>query len=265
MTTTFADREHIHLICILLVFEGSLSLYLRNSILGLQGTIISSAPFQVKTEEIILGGVIYKIQSLLDMQQFSDPEGAAAALGISSALWPLFGRVWPMATVLAQVMLTEPLSERRVLEVGCGLALPSIIVQSQGGDITASDYHPLTRSFLVANAKLNLLPEISFKTGNWNVSSLAPEKYDLIIGSDLLYEEVIVERLASFTDHHLDRQGRLILVDPGRGNHRAFARAMERRGFAHSWTDLKLYPEDGLRLNGFIFRFCRSGSTERRT
>lgn len=192
------------------------------------------------------------------MQQFSDPDDVALKLGISSALWPLFGKVWPMGNVLAKVMLTEPLCERRVLEVGCGLALPSIVVQTQGGDITASDYHPLSRSFLIENARLNLLPEISFKTGNWNVSTLSPEKYDLVIGSDILYQEASVELLASFTDHHLTRQGVLILVDPGRGSHRKFARAMKRRGFIHSWTDLTLYPKDGLRQNGFIFRFSRS-------
>ena len=136
-----------------------------------------------------------------------------------------------------------------------------MVVQTQGGDMTASDYHPLTQSFLIENASLNLLPEISFKTGNWNISSLTPEKYDLIIGSDLLYEEASVELLASFADHHLTRQGGIILVDPGRGYHRKFARAMQRRGFEHDWTDLKLYPHEGVQQAGFIFRFSRLTSS----
>ena len=104
-----------------LYFYYSLALS-RSSILVQQGSIISEALFQVKTEEILIGEVTYKIRGLSNMQQFSDPNDAALKLGISSAQWPLFGKVWPMGNVLARVMLTEPLCEMRVLEVGCGLA-----------------------------------------------------------------------------------------------------------------------------------------------
>lgn len=89
------------------------------------------------------------------------------------------------------------------------------------------------------------------------MSSLQPEKYDLIIGSDLLYEERCIELLASYAERHLTRQGQIILVDPGRGLHRKFAREMKRLGFECTWSDLRLYPKDSLRQNGFIFRFSR--------
>jgi hypothetical protein len=47
--------------------------------------------YLVKFETLSLGGLDYRIRSLLDRQQFSDPDGAAERAGICSASWPLFG------------------------------------------------------------------------------------------------------------------------------------------------------------------------------
>jgi predicted nicotinamide N-methyase len=202
--------------------------------------------------------VYYSIQSLLDLQQFSDPEDDALDLGISSALWSLFGQIWPMSNVLARVMLTEPLEERLILEVGCGLALPSMVISQLGGNITASDYHPLAGTFLVGNTERNSLEAIPFEAGNWNISEFEPSKFDLIIGSDLLYTRQSYEVLASYMDRHLTRQGEVILVDPGRGLHRKFVSAMTHRGFTSARSDLQLYLKDGCLQKGMIIRCSRT-------
>jgi hypothetical protein len=47
------------------------------------------------------------------------------------------------------------LEGKRILEVGAGLALASLVVHRRGGDITASDYHPLIPDFLKENLRLN--------------------------------------------------------------------------------------------------------------
>ena len=53
--------------------------------------------YQTKQEIIAVAGVAdLVIRSLLDRQQFADPLGDAERLGISSATWPLFGRLWPV-------------------------------------------------------------------------------------------------------------------------------------------------------------------------
>ncbi len=68
-----------------------------------------------------------------------------------------------MSKILARVMLQEPLEGRRILEIGCGMGLPSIVVKHLGGDITASDYHPLAQSFLLENTILNSLAPIRYR------------------------------------------------------------------------------------------------------
>jgi predicted nicotinamide N-methyase len=197
---------------------------------------------------------------LLDNQQFSDPEEAALRLGISSALWPLFGQVWPMSKILAEVMELEILEERRILEVGCGIALPSIVVKQRGGDISASDYHPLARTFLEKNLVLNSLGAIPFSAGNWDIDDTNVGKYDLIIASDLLYEAHHAEQLSLFIHRRSHSQTKVIVVDPNRGFHRIFARAMARHGFSHTWSDLSDYTKEGQNkpTRGFLFRFSRT-------
>jgi len=113
--------------------------------------------YQTKQEHIAIAGVDdLIIRSLLDRQQFFDPLGEAGRMGISSAAWPLFGLLWPSGSHLAARIALRPVrSSERILEIGCGLALASLVGHRRGADVTASDCHPLTASFLSENLRLN--------------------------------------------------------------------------------------------------------------
>jgi hypothetical protein len=124
--------------------------------------------YQVRFQQVAVDdGADLAVRSLLDRQQYADPLGEAEAAGISPACWSLFGQVWPSAQKLADLMQTWQLGDRRVLEIGCGLALASLVVHRRHGDITASDCHPLAETFLRANLLLNDLPDLKYRTGTW--------------------------------------------------------------------------------------------------
>lgn len=191
------------------------------------------------------------VRSLSDRQQFHDPRGHAAMLGISSATWPLFGMVWPSGLQLAACLAAHPVrAGERILEIGCGLALPSLVAHRRGADITASDCHPLAASFLRANLLLNGLQPLSYRHGQWNTparpreregrhrGSVVRGRFDLVIGSDLLYERDVRGGLAAFIAHHAQADAQVWIVDPDRGNRSAFHRAMAAAGF--SFDELRL-------------------------
>lgn len=190
--------------------------------------------YQIKLETLVVGGVALQVCSLLDRQQFSDPQGSAARAGITDTDWPLFGMVWPSSQVLAEAMLNVDLDGRRVLEVGCGLALASLVVQRRQGDITASDKHPLAGRFLSDNLRLNGLAPLRFVTSDWDATDDALGTFDLIIGSDVLYERQQPEALARFIEAHSGASMEVLIADPDRGNRNAFTRHMERLGFEYS-------------------------------
>lgn len=181
------------------------------------------------------------IRSLLDRQQFHDPLGVAAALGISSATWPLFGLLWPSSLQLAARLAARPVQAgERILEIGCGLALASLVGHRRGADITASDCHPLAARFLRVNTRLNAMTALPYRHGHWAAADDAATPsgetrveglFDLLIGSDLLYERDEPAGLASFIARHAASAAEVWIVDPNRGNRPAFHRQMAARGF----------------------------------
>lgn len=213
--------------------------------------------YQVKLETHLLGSSHFEIRSLLDRQQYADPDGAALAAGISCASWPLFGMVWPSARMLAGAMQTYQIDGKRILEVGCGLALASLVIHRRLGDITASDCHPLTEGFLKENLRLNHLPILKYQTGHWDRENLALGRFDLIIASDVLYERNQPEVLATFIDLHANERADIIVLDPDRGNRNAFCRSMVARGYASDVQRAGLSQCTGEAYKGHYLNFSR--------
>ncbi|HEY8879247.1 MAG TPA: methyltransferase domain-containing protein [Roseateles sp.] len=222
--------------------------------------------YEVKVQTLAIDGAAdLQIRSLLDHQQFADPAGAAEALGISCAQWPLFGQVWPSGLHLAAAMAVRPLTDgERILEIGCGLALASLVCHRRGAEVTASDIHPLAGAFLLENLRLNELSPMRYCHGDWSEDAMAPMdgaprvqgRFDLIIGSDVLYERDDGGALAAFIDKHALPRCELLIVDPNRGNRAAFGRRLAALGFGFSETLLS--AEAGRPdYRGRLMRFVR--------
>ena len=60
--------------------------------------------YNVREIASAIGGHDYRLRVLNDTQQFADPDGHSARIGISSAQWSLFGQLWPAGRLLAQAM-----------------------------------------------------------------------------------------------------------------------------------------------------------------
>lgn len=230
------------------------ALTLRNS-----GAINPPPPgYAVRFQDVaIAGGGDLHIRSLLDRQQYADPLGEADAAGISAAAWPLFGQLWPSAQKLADLMQGWELNSRRILEIGCGLGLASLVIHRREGDITASDCHPLSPIFLQANLLLNHLPDMKYCTGNWGRTNPALGEFDLIIGSDVLYERGHPAQLAEFILLHAARRAEVLIIDPNRGNRSAFNQCMMLAGFTLSETAIKTPLHDGSPYHGRLLHYRR--------
>lgn len=222
--------------------------------------------YQTKQERIAVAGVAdLIIRSLLDRQQFSDPHGDAERMGISSAEWPLFGLLWPSGAYLAARMALRPVCRaERILELGCGLALASLVGHRRGADVTASDCHPLAHEFLRENLRLNDLLPMKYMHGHWGTlaepAGEAPAPFDLIIGSDLLYDRGAAVALAGFIEQHAAPIAEVWIVDPDRGNRPAFHRHMAALGFHGRQERLSCPALSGVAAyKGRVLIYQRSG------
>lgn len=191
--------------------------------------------YQVKHQTVTIGGQDFAICSLLDNQQYADPEGLAQQAGMGASGWPLFGQVWPSARVLALAMTTHAIEGKRILEIGAGLALASLVLHRRGGDVTVTDWHPLTETFLNTNLQANGLAPLPYHAGNWAVDDADGAsglgRFDLIVGSDVLYERQQPEQLARFIHQHATPGAEVLIVDPDRANRSAFCKAMAALGY----------------------------------
>ena len=209
------------------------------------------------------------IRSLLDAQQYDDPLGEAGALGISSATWPLFGVLWPSSLQLAACMAVRPLVPgERLLEVGCGLALGSLVAHRRGAAVTASDCHPLASLFLARNARLNGLAPLPYRHGDWSAvpgqADSPPRqsvegRFGLIMGSDVLYERDEAGQLQAFIERHALPEAEVLIVDPNRSNRAAFNRRMAHAGFGLEELALAEVSPGDAAYRGRLLRYRRQG------
>jgi predicted nicotinamide N-methyase len=230
--------------------------------------------YATKQERIAIAGAAdLTIRSLLDRQQFSDPFGEADRRGISSATWPLFGQLWPSGLHLATRMAAHPVrAGERILEIGCGLALASLVGHRLGADVTASDCHPLAAGFLRSNLRLNGLAPMQFRYGDWAArptrrsqnrtlgGRIVHGRFDLVIGSDVLYERDEHAKLAGFIGRHTLPVAQVWIVDPDRGNRPAFNRQMAALGFSRHEERLSAAAGPvGAAYKGRMLTYTRGG------
>lgn len=213
---------------------------------------------RLRYQTIEFGKTDIHLCTLRNNQEFHDPHGIAKDLGISSATWPIFGIVWPSSLVLAHHLADYDIGSRRVLEVGCGTALSSLLLNKQNVDITATDYHPETERFLIRNSELNGDKPIPFERTDWADKDDSLGRFDLIIGSDLLYEDEHIELLAEFIREHSNQKCEVILVDPNRGRKNKLAKKLHEIGYKSSFSKIEHTAYLRADFKGHILTFTRS-------
>jgi predicted nicotinamide N-methyase len=195
-----------------------------------------------KYQTIEFENIDIHLRTLKDTQQFFDDKDKAQKLGINSASWAIFGVLWPSSQVLANYMFKSHTKSKRILEVGCGIGLSSLLLNHLNQDITATDYHPEVKAFLLKNTNLNYDKDIPFYRLDWEDkvnNSLG--KFDIIIGSDLLYQQNHGELLSNFINNYASNKCEVIIVDPSRGNHGKFKNEMLSFGFKYEKIDTLEY------------------------
>ena len=215
------------------------------------------APVRVRYQTHEFGDVDIHVRTLRDNQEFADDEGEAEALGISSATWPIFGVVWASGEALARLMFDYDVEGRRILEIGCGIGLASLVLNHRDSDITATDHHPEAGAFLEQNTDLNGGAPIPFVRAGWAGEASGLGTFDLIIGSDLLYERSHVADLSGFIDRHARETCEVVLMDPGRGQIGRFGNVMEALGYSYTRTRADEGDAPEAPYRGEVLRFFR--------
>jgi predicted nicotinamide N-methyase len=137
---------------------------------------------------------------------------------------PYWADLWPSAVALADVVARRPPTGKTVLELGCGIALPGIVAARGGAsDVLLSDWSPDAIAFAQDNAERN---DVHVRTTVCSWADPAPLAvdggWDLVLASDVLYEERNVLPLLAALDVLAGPNGEVWLTDPRRRHLPAF-------------------------------------------
>jgi predicted nicotinamide N-methyase len=127
---------------------------------------------------------------------------------------PYWAELWPSGLALAHVVRRRDVRDLRVLELGCGLGVPSIVAALGGAEVLATDWSPEALEVATANAARNgaaVETELVSWADSERLERGAP--WDLVLGADLLYEQRNVDQLLALLPR---LGGETLLGEPGR-------------------------------------------------
>ena len=139
----------------------------------------------LSSERLVVGEVELDLlrpesaEALIDEEAFAQDE-----------FLPYWAELWPAARALASAL--PDVAGLRVVELGCGLGVPSLVAAARGAEVTATDWAAEAIDLLRENAERNgltLRAEVRDWCEPWN------ERFDLVLAADVLYEQRNVEPL----------------------------------------------------------------------
>ena len=211
-------------------------------------------------QTVMIGDVPLTIETPPDLDALLDHAAAEHPQAVDAI--PYYAILWPSAIGLARYLwrIRAELAGHPMIELGCGLGLPSILLAKLGFAVTATDFHPDTGQWLNHNAALNGVG-IAYRPLDWEDllrdtghALDVPPRSALpgVIGSDLLYERRHIPALIH-TIGRLCASGTAIIADPGRDALDLFVMGMEQVGWRHT-----LIPVDDI----YVCRFDRPRQEE---
>ncbi len=172
-------------------------------------------------------------EALIDDEAFAQDE-----------FMPYWAELWPSGLALARRLAGRALHGARVVELGCGLGLPSLVAARANGRVLATDWSGAALERLERNAADNgLALETALVDWASPAALLARAPFALVLAADVLYERRNVSLMLSLLPALGDE---VWLADPGRSFAEAFLDQAPRLFAVHTER------EDGVYIHRLI-------------
>lgn len=152
----------------------------------------------------------------ISIEQVADLTSIAVRAVIEHEPGPYWAYLWPSAYALARFTGERTdLSDRRVLDLGCGLGAIGVVAAVRGARVTAGDIRPEAVELTRRNAERNDVT-VDAMILDWNAPPTELGKFDFIFAADVLYEDGMLASVLRFLKKHLAPDGACFIADPMR-------------------------------------------------
>ena len=166
--------------------------------------------YETEAAEVVINGKKFSILLPRYLDRFIDPTDVLHD-------FPLWTKIWKASWVLSGYLAELPPDvNRRLLEIGAGVGLVSIVAATFGHQITMTEYNSDALNFARANASLNNCSNLPIKKLDWNHPRLK-DQFDLIVAAEVTYDEAFFLPLIRLFKSNLKPEGEIILASEIRG------------------------------------------------
>lgn len=159
--------------------------------------------YETETADLVINGKKFNILLPKYLYRFINPIDMLHD-------FPLWAKIWKASWVLSGYLADlQPDVNKRLLEIGGGVGLVSIVATTFGHKITMTEYNADALNFARANACLNQCPDLPIKKLDWNHPSLR-DRFDLIVASEVIYKEADFSPLIQLFKSNLKPGGEII-------------------------------------------------------
>jgi len=134
--------------------------------------------------------------------------------------WGYWDRIWPSSVDRSEYLISQffptNLTGANVLEIGCGTGVPGVVAAYLGSFTMFSDLVPVTLEAVKETCQLNQISNFDTCTLNWSEAIEPKERYDLVLGCEVFYDEAILADISHILEQVLAPGGKGIFCDPNR-------------------------------------------------
>ena len=170
---------------------------------------------------------------------------------------PYWADIWPSARILAAHVARLNGRGRSLLELGCGAGLVATAAALAGFRICATDYYEDALRFTELNVAEHTGAMPQTRLVDWRKLPRDLGRFDLVVGSDVLYERAYGGLVARAIDIALTRGGEAVIADPGRIAAEEFVRDAAERGLALVEHQQVPFVEGAIRQTISLYRLKR--------
>lgn len=178
--------------------------------------------YETDVSEVSIRGRRFRFFTPKYIEPFVDPDDVLHD-------FPLWCKIWEPALILADHLAAmAPQEGKKLLEIGGGLGLVSVVAATFGHSVILSEHTPDALQFARANAIENGCSNLEIMDLDWSNPPVL-DRFDMIVGSEVVYHERDFEPLENLFTSLLKPGGEIVLAAGIRNASMAFFARMQER------------------------------------